>query len=278
MESIVMGLDECISFDFGLKCGNINKEMLSDYPLVLPYLTLFYVEVGTAVVSIDFKEYTLHKGNFIVVGEDNIVSFKNVSVDLKIYSYLIQRDYASEIAYILPNELFGYLHYYPVLYLNNETIVNYELWKSFTMYIMTSTSLHTKRIICNQFQSLFLLLSERVNYEELVLEKHYSRQEELCWTFWDLITHNAKIHRDVAFYADKLFISPYYLSQITQQFLRYSPKELINRQVILEIKHYLNNTDLNISQIAEQLNFPDPSYMGRFFKRETGKNPLQFRR
>lgn len=273
-----MDLDERVYFDFGLECGNINKEILTDYPLALPYLALFYVEVGTAVVSIDFKEYTLHKGSFIVVGEDNIVSFKDVSVDLKIYSYLIQRDYASEIAYILPNELFGYLHYYPVLYLNDETITNYELWKSLTLYIMTSTSLHTKRIICNQLQSLFLLLSERVNYEELVLEKHYSRQEELCWKFWDLITHNAKTHRDVAFYADKLCVSPYYLSQITQQFLSYSPKELINRQVILEIKHYLSNTDLNISQIAEQLNFQDPSYMGRFFKRETGKNPLQFRR
>ncbi|WP_041889051.1 AraC family transcriptional regulator [Myroides profundi] len=278
MESALMDLNDRITLRFGVDYGICTKENQYDYPVTIPYLTFFFVEVGSAVVSVDFKDYALSRGSFIIVGEDNMVTFREVSEDFLMHCFLIQRDFASEIAYVLPNELFSYLHYFPVQHLTEENVVIYNHWHSLSLYIMEHTSIHARRMLCNQFQTLFLSLSEQVNYDELVIEKHYSRQEELCWKFWDLITHHAKQHRDVAFYADTLFITPYYLSQITQQFLNYSPKELINRQVVLEIKHYLRNTDLNISQIAEQLNFQDPSYMGRFFKRETGVNPLEFRR
>lgn len=273
-----MELIERIYFEFGMEYGRSIHTLLTDYPLQIPYLSLFYIEQGEAEITIDFKSYNLRQGSFIVVGEDNIVSFAHTSSSFSMHCFLIQREYASEVAYALPNELFGYLHYYPVQNFSEKATALYSQWQVLILYILKTTSLHTKRIMSNQLQSLFLLLSERVNYDELVLEKNYSRQEELCWKFWDLVTHNARARRDVAFYAEQLFITPYYLSQVTQQFLNYSPKELINRQVILEIKHFLTNTDLNISEIAEQLSFQDPSYMGRFFKRETGVNPMQFRR
>ncbi|ALU26234.1 AraC family transcriptional regulator [Myroides odoratimimus] len=278
MESALMDLKERISFSFGIEYGVSDQDTLNTYPLAMAYLTVFFVEYGEAVLSLDFKDCVLTRGSLIIVGEDNMITFKEASEDYKMHCFLIQRDFASEIAYVLPNELFSYLHYFPIQTFTEEDIGIYHLWQSLTIYLMNNVSIHAQKTLCNQFQTLFLSLSEQVNYDELIIEKHYSRQEELCWKFWDLITHHAKQHRDVAFYADTLFITPYYLSQITQQFLNYSPKELINRQVVLEIKHYLRNTDLNISQIAEQLNFQDPSYMGRFFKRETGVNPLEFRR
>lgn len=273
-----MDLIHPISFDYGFNYGNVNSEMLNHYPLSIPYLSLFFVEQGDAVLNIDFKEYQLIKGSFVVVGEDNIASFKKQSDDFTMHCFLINREFASEIAYVLPNELFSYLHYFPVQYLDKTDIHIYEVWHTFSIYTMHQTRIHNKRIMCSHLQNLFLTLSERVNYEELVIEKRYSRQEELCWKFWDLISKYAKTHRDVTFYAGELYVTPYYLSQVSQQFLNYSPKELINRQVILEIKYYLQNTDLNISQIADELHFADPSYMGRFFKRETGVNPLEFRR
>ncbi|MDR0230458.1 MAG: helix-turn-helix domain-containing protein [Flavobacteriaceae bacterium] len=273
-----MELIEQFSSDFGLVYGKSNKDTLDRFPLQLAYLTCFFVEGGEAIIAIDFKDYTLSKGNFVVVGEDNIVSFKQVSEDFSMHCYLVHRDMASEIAYVLPNKLFSYLHYFPIQYFDVDNSITFNHWQVLMRCIVDSTTIHTKRLMCNQFQSLFLMLSEKVNYEEYYIEKRYSRQEELCWKFWDLISKYAKQHRDVAFYANELFVTPYYLSQVSQQFLDYSPKELINRQVVLEIKHYLVNTDLTISQIADILSFADPSYMGRFFKREVGINPIEYRK
>ena len=49
-----------------------------------------------------------------------------------------------------------------------------------------------------------------------------------------------------------------------------TPKGLIERQVILEMKMLLETTDMSVKEIAEYLNFEDGSYMCRFFKRHTG--------
>ena len=46
---------------------------------------------------------------------------------------------------------------------------------------------------------------------------------------------------------------------------------------ILEIKRLLVHTNLSVTEIAVRLNFPDQSYFAKFFKRETGVSPLQYR-
>ena len=56
-----------------------------------------------------------------------------------------------------------------------------------------------------------------------------------------------------------------------------SPKELIDRQTISEIKSYLVNTDMPVKAIASNLNFEDVSYMCRYFRRLTGTSPVEYR-
>ncbi|MFD0699318.1 AraC family transcriptional regulator [Myroides pelagicus] len=261
----------------GLIYGKLIGQDLAGFPLPLNYLNVFCVTRGSAVIHIDFKEYSLVMGSLIVVSDDNIVRFGTVSMDFALDCSLIQRDLASEIAYILPNDLFSYLHYNPVLYLGKEDVEIYLQGQKLLDYYLDNQGSYSRSIYSNHFQNLFLAIAMRVDFDSKKIEKQYSRQEELCWRFWDLISRQASVHRAVAYYAEQLCVTPYYLSQITKQFLSYSPKELINRQVILEIKHLLTTTDLSISEIATSLNFPDPSYMGRFFKRETGINPLVYR-
>lgn len=56
-----------------------------------------------------------------------------------------------------------------------------------------------------------------------------------------------------------------------------SPKEIIEQMIIVEIKTYLSNTNLSIKNIAAEMNFEDPSYMCRFFRRHTGSSPTEYR-
>ena len=55
-----------------------------------------------------------------------------------------------------------------------------------------------------------------------------------------------------------------------------SPKTLIEQQLLVEMKSYLIDTRLSVSEIADLLNFEDASYMCRFFRRKTN-SPLEFR-
>ncbi|MDE5552524.1 MAG: helix-turn-helix domain-containing protein, partial [Muribaculaceae bacterium] len=53
--------------------------------------------------------------------------------------------------------------------------------------------------------------------------------------------------------------------------------EWINRYIILEAKVMLSSTNMNVQQIAEELNFPSQSFFGKYFKKATGVSPKDFR-
>lgn len=101
---------------------------------------------------------------------------------------------------------------------------------------------------------------------------------EMFRRFISLVHTHSREQREVAFYANELCISPHYLSFITKQITQTkSAKDLINEHIILEIKVLLQSTRLSIQEIAHLLNFPDQSYLGRYFKRYTGKSPSGYR-
>jgi YesN/AraC family two-component response regulator len=93
------------------------------------------------------------------------------------------------------------------------------------------------------------------------------------------LVHNHYIEeREVAYYADKLCISPRYLSSVVRSVrIDVTPKAIIDSFVVLEIKALLQSTNLSIQEIADRLHFPDQSFFGRYFKKHTGLMPSRYR-
>ena len=96
--------------------------------------------------------------------------------------------------------------------------------------------------------------------------------------FIQLIHKHCLNQREVSFYAQKMFITPRYLSAITQAVAGETAKNIIDKHVILEIKVLLESTDLSIQEIANRLQFPDQSFFGRYFKKHTSISPQYYRR
>jgi AraC family transcriptional activator of pobA len=78
-------------------------------------------------------------------------------------------------------------------------------------------------------------------------------------------------------YAELLYVTPNYLNALCQHMLGKAAGELIRDRVILEAKRLLTNANLNITEIAYTLNFEDNSYFNRFFKKNVGLTPEEFR-
>lgn len=95
--------------------------------------------------------------------------------------------------------------------------------------------------------------------------------------FFQLIEEHYQQNLTVTEYADVLAITPNHLTQTVNQLTGKTSSQIIKSKQILEIKRLLVHTNLSVTEIANRLNFPDQSYFTKFFKRETGISPLQYR-
>ena len=103
-----------------------------------------------------------------------------------------------------------------------------------------------------------------------------SRRANYVREFMQLVHQNFRTERGVAFYASKLFITPKYLSQIIKESTGRSAAEWIDQYVIIEAKNLLRFSGKNVQQVAYELNFPNQSSFGKYFKNLTGMSPTKF--
>lgn len=104
-----------------------------------------------------------------------------------------------------------------------------------------------------------------------------SNQGRMSNRFMALVQENYKKERFLEFYASRLEITPKHLSRTIKSQTGFTAVEWIERFVILEAKVLLKSTNLNIQQIADELNFPSQSFFGKYFKKYTGMSPKEFR-
>lgn len=92
-----------------------------------------------------------------------------------------------------------------------------------------------------------------------------------------LVEKYYKEERGVAFYADKLCLSPKYLSALSKSVCGYTVQELVFRAIIRRSMLLLKNSNKPVQEIADEFHFPNASAFGTFFKKETGLSPLHYR-
>lgn len=83
--------------------------------------------------------------------------------------------------------------------------------------------------------------------------------------------------RSLSFYAEKLFITPKYLSEVVRHATGKKVMELIAGAVLLDAKAQLKSTTRTIQQISDSLNFPNSSFFGKYFKKHIGVSPKVYR-
>lgn len=102
------------------------------------------------------------------------------------------------------------------------------------------------------------------------------RKEELFRKFIELLNIHIGKHK-LPFYAEKMNISPQYLSRLVEDSSGTAARDWINRAVVLQAKLLLRSSRYTIEQIAEELNFSTVPYFCRLFKREVGTTPTEYR-
>ncbi|MBN8675595.1 MAG: helix-turn-helix domain-containing protein [Chitinophagales bacterium] len=104
-----------------------------------------------------------------------------------------------------------------------------------------------------------------------------SYTQEKLDEFLELVNTHLATHKQVSQYAAMMNLTPYQLNAISKTSLGKTCSQVITEHIILESKRYLLATTNQVNQIAWQLGYEDVSYFIRFFKKQTGYSPEQFR-
>lgn len=105
-----------------------------------------------------------------------------------------------------------------------------------------------------------------------------SRQQDTLRRFVALVSRYAGHERNIPFYADHLCLAPHYLSTLIKKVSGRTVMQWINETAVKEIKVWLAYSDETAAQISERLQFPSPTSLSKFFRRETGMTPGEYRK
>ena len=104
-----------------------------------------------------------------------------------------------------------------------------------------------------------------------------SREQTIFDRFILFVNQYAVDEHQIAFYASKMCLTERYLGTVVRQASGVTAKEWIDRALIARIKVELRHTDKSVARISEEMNFPNPSFFSKYFKRLTQKTPAEYR-
>lgn len=249
-------------------------------PFLMNYVGLIVCEKGYFCFDVDKKKFTARAGETVFLSEGNNFSIGELSDDLRV----------SMLFY----------HVDPIREILGSSIVAMYLYTTLTpepCYVWTSgeesdlaryialLGRHRKSAQ-NPFDNhecklLLLALTYRLCsiYSRRIIEEKNVAGHKID-TFIKLIRLIEKYYmqeRGVAFYADKLCLSPKYLSALSKSVCGYTVQELVFRAIIRKSIFWLKNTNKSVQEISDDLNFPNASFFGTFFKKQTGLAPSHYR-
>ncbi|WP_243349735.1 helix-turn-helix domain-containing protein [Parabacteroides sp. FAFU027] len=235
---------------------------------------------GSAEIEINLNYYKIIPNTVCVILPDHLIRVISMSEDISLRFFAISESFMNSIQLNLRADFSIYL------FLRDHPVVNMAEDEK-ELILQYYEMIHSKKYIENPVTREFVVnnLFLAMLYEMMALvQSRYlpsgirkSHKEEIFATFKMLIFEHFREERGLNFYADKLCLTPKYLSTLCKSLTGKTAAEWIEDVVILEAKALLKTPGMNIQIVSDRLNFPDQSFFGKYFKRLTGITPGEYK-
>lgn len=258
-----------------------NQQLIPADLIDVNAFIMILVEKGNAEISLDHKTYHITSEKMAFIIPNHLFRIYNMSSDFIARVLMIDRSFFEEIMQKI-NSSFNYISFKrnPIVRLElNENADLQKVLLSFQEKIRLHTHFFYKELIHNTTETLLLeFLNVLARKKNDFIHTMFSRQEDLVDKFFKLLANHAKEQHLLSFYADKLFITPKYLSVILKKLTGKTGSKWISDTLVFEAKKLIKSPSSNIQEVAYALNFNDQSAFRRFFKKSMGISPIIYRR
>ena len=258
------------------------------YPVRFDGYIFFFLKEGHFQVDHNLNTFDVRSGSIMMTVPGNIVkvsSYKPEHIaDAELYFLLISKEFMSGI-HLDINRVYQEslrLWNYPCIRLSEDDISLLVEYFTLSRNILHSRMKNKKNVLgalVTSFAHVILeLWTREISHNRKAENPSTARINQLLERFIALVTEYHNTERGVAFYADKLCLSPKYLSKLIKQASGRSAPAWIDSFVILEAKNLLKYSDKSVKQIVYDLHFPNQSVFYKFFKAHTGMTPSEYRK
>jgi len=265
-----------------------NLEDLLPYPCRFNgYLAMMCIK-GEVNLDINLHTFSLKSHSFLFTTPGAIIKLsdhQNVEQDKDAFHFLIvalSPDFMSSI-HIDFNRLYNDASAFldnPCIEMDSQEMAICGQYVGLIDMLINSEQMNKRDSIGSLCASFLYVLGsfcqKRVS-EARMTSRQSVRSKAVFDQFLRLVTEFHSSQRGMAFYAERLCLSPKYLSKLIKNVSGRSAPDWIDSFVILEAKNLLKYSDLTIKEIVYKLHFPNQSVFYKFFKNHTGMTPSEYR-
>ena len=248
---------------------------------------IIFCKKGHFQIDMNLSTFDIHEGSLVIYLPDNIVKVHAVEGEpFEDSSFTVIATGASVIDDLridftnLYKESMSLLNN-PCITLSSKQQEVFDKYISISRDIMESGLQSARDALMTLASSAFYLLAaiwtHNVKEAKASMTTQTVRSKLIFENFINLVKEYHSSERNVAFYAEKLCLTPKYLSKLIKTISGRSAPDWIDSFVILEAKNMLKYSDMNIKEIVYRLHFPDQSSFYKFFKSRTGMIPSEYR-
>lgn len=240
------------------------------------YILAILCHAGHSEVNIDFKPFRLSANQLLILLPGQKISTQSVCKNFKATHFFMSEKFISSLEIGDDYSFHESVKRVPIVTLSarmKRAMINY---RDMACSIIDNVphSPHTQESL-RLLTKLYFLNLGRMIYPRKDKTEH--DPTSLITRFRNLVECCFREHRDVAYYAAELCLTPKYLTTYIKRCCGCSASAVIDKHVILEAKTLLSSTKMSVQQIANELNFPTQTMFSRYFKRHTGLTATQYR-
>lgn len=248
---------------------------------------LIYANVGSARVNVNGREFEILPRSLTFVRPGQSVCISDVSANFHAKVLVIGGDLGQELSLSSVFLALFILDETPVLNVTDEYAEATSLFFGAMKRVMQfSSNPYKDECIMSLLRAFYYTTGYYLNKalgfdcEEIyrLSLDHQKNKASIITSFINLVEEHAKCNRRLAFYAEKLDYNPRYLSAMVKKEAGLSGQEIIDQYAVLAAMAKLAYTRKSIKEISNEMDFPTQSDFGKFFKRMTGKSPLEYRK
>lgn len=274
-EKIVYKDDRMIIID------NSNvTDTLNTSPIKSEWFVALLCIGGESTIYINNEMYSIHKNDILLCHPQTIFEHKITNLDFKYCGFCLSPEYVKQISLISSNS------WNAILFIENNPIIALDKKESslFLQYynlirskFETESQHHLKQLIDMLLQAFIYEFHDSMEKRIKIDPPQYNSADNLFISFLDILVNSYPKQRSVSYYAEKLFVTPKYLSAICKEISGETASDLITRYVKKDIENLLKQPNKTIKEIANELDFANLSFFGKYVKRIFGVSPKEYR-